>query len=142
MIKYIGIALLVLPLMACNKQTEKPTDTQSTSEIENKEIILGDKILIANELNNKDLKLTANNTSLSKDNKYYFQVSIENFSPQIINIRAEQIIMVDSKGQEHKVGLIDRDLTSPIDSKQQVTGMIGFDNVKFGQPKFIKFKEL
>lgn len=142
MIKYIGIALLILPLIACSKQTEKSTDTQSTSEIESKEIIVGDKILIVNELSNKDLKLTANNTSLSKDNKYYFQLSIENFSPQIINIRAEQIIMVDSKGQEYKVGLIDRDLTSPLDSKQQVTGIIGFDNVKFGQPKFIKFKEL
>lgn len=136
MIKYIGVVLLALTLMACNKQQEEINEAQS------KEIILGDKILVANELLNKNLKLSANNTNLSKDGKFYIQLSIQNLSKQPLSFKENQIAMVDSKGNEYKVALIDRELISPIDPNQEIIGIVAFDNVKYGKPKFIKFMEL
>lgn len=136
MIKYVCIVFLAITLMACNKQPEK------INEVKSKEIIVGDKILVANELLNKNLKISANNTNLSKDDKFYFQLSIQNLSNQPLNFKEDQIIMVDSKGEEYKTALIDRELISPIDPNQEITGIVAFDSVKYGKPKFIKFKEL
>ena len=146
MIKYLCIAVLALPLMACDKKADdkadKVSETSNSSEVQKQEIIVGDKILITNELLNKNLKLTAHDTNLSKANEYYYQVTIQNLSDQPINITADQITLVDSKGGEHKVDMIDRELTIPIAANTEVVGIIGFDDVQSGNPQLIKFKEI
>lgn len=135
-VKYFLIALLVFPLMACSNKNE------NSVELEKQEMVIGQNIQIANELQNKDLKFTANETNFSKNNQYYFQITIKNSSKQPVNIKGNQIILVDTKGEEYKVGLIDRELTLPLESNQQVTGMIGFESANIAKPKFIKFKEV
>ena len=134
-VKHFFIAFLVFPLIACSSQNE------NTAGLEKQEMVVGQQFLIANELQNKNLKFTANETNFSKNNQYYFQVTIRNLSKQPVNIKENQIILVDSQGQEYKVGLVDRELTLPLESNQEVTGIIGFESEKIGKPKFIKFKE-
>ena len=139
--KLCTILICTLPLFACSKPEKKVDQNQTSSSQQQQSIETGKKLSIVNELRNKSLKLTAFDTNHSKGNKYIYQITIENLGEQPMNINSEQIVMVDSKGQEHKPGLIDRELTAPIEAKQQVVGVVGYDDVKFGEPKFIKIVE-
>ena len=128
--------IAVLGLTACDqksKNVEIKNDVQKTQDI-----VVGDKIIASNMMQNKNLRILAENTNLSKDNTYYYQLTLENQGNQPINIRSDQIKLVDSKGAEHKVGLIDRELTEPLDPKKKIVGIVTFENVKIGTPKFIK----
>lgn len=135
--KIIFITMIaVLGLSACDQKSKNIEANDGIPKTQN--MVVGDKFVVSNIMQNKNLRILAENTNLSKDNKYYYQFTIENQGNQPINIRSEQIKLVDSKGTEHTVGLIDRALTEPLDPKKKVVGIVAFDNVKIGTPKFIK----
>lgn len=138
--KILAVLLCTMALTACNKNNEKQAEIPSTTESK-QDIKVGDKFVIVNELTNKNIKLQAFETNLSKDGKYYYQVEIENVSSQPMNLRSDQIVLVDTNGKENRVQLIDRDLTTPYNPNQAKKGIIAFDDLGQSKPKFLKFKD-
>ena len=134
------VVLCAVALTACQKNNEKQAEQNNLTETK-QDIQVGNKFVIVNELTNKNIKLQAFETNLSKDGKYYYQVQIENLSVQPINLRNEQIVLVDSSGKENRVKLIDRELTTTYDPKQSRTGIVAFDDLGRSDPKFLKVKD-
>ncbi|QIO05461.1 putative periplasmic lipoprotein [Acinetobacter shaoyimingii] len=138
--KIFLVVFCAMALTACNKNNEQKLEQTNITESK-QDIQVGNKFVIVNELTNKNIKLQAFETNLSKDGKYYYQVEIENVSAQPMNLKAEQIVLVDTNGNENRVQMIDRDLTTPYEPKQSKKGIIAFDDLGQSQPKFLKFKD-
>ncbi|MEB3753072.1 DUF4352 domain-containing protein [Acinetobacter sp. MD2(2019)] len=141
----VSSLISVLLLVGCGTKnkvedaTEKTEHTQATEKTA--QIKTAEALSVTNNIRKGAVKITALNTSLSQKEKYYYQVTVENTGTSPINIQSEQIKLVDSFGKEHAVGLVDRELISPIFPQKSVTGLVAFDSVKVGTPKFIKFDD-
>lgn len=135
--KIFVVFACVMTLVACSKEAHTEALNHSDAP---QEIKLGHDFLITNELNNKDIKLQAFETNLSKDGEYYYQIEIHNASSQPINIKTNQIVLVDTAGTEHRVKLIDQELIAAYDINQSKSGIIAFDDLGQSSPKFLKIK--
>lgn len=144
--KVLLVSLSVFALVACEKnKTEATNQTASSTataqdQIDKKDIKLGNKFVVTNEMTNKNLKIQAHETSLTGEGKYYYQIEIQNVSDQPITIKTEQISLVDSGGKDNRVKLIDREVNEPIEAKETVTGIVAFDDLGVNKPKYLKFK--
>lgn len=136
------IALCTFALTACEKNTQKEQQTQvAQSEAAPQEIKLGNKFVVVNELTNKNMKIQAFETSLTGDGKYYYQIEIQNLSQQPVNLKSEQMVLVDEAGAEFRVKLLDRELTAPFEVNETKKGIVAFDEIARSKPKYLKFKD-
>lgn len=134
--KTVMLLLCMVILTACSSEDTKMSETTKKPDLQ-----LGNQFLTDNELSNKGFKIHSLETNWSKAGKYYYQVNITNTSTQSQNLTIEQLVLVDTLGIENHVQMIDQDLISPYQANQSKTGIIAFDDLGEGKPKFLRLKE-
>lgn len=125
-----------------NKQKDPINKFYSSSmDVIQNDVQIDGVFLVTNEMKNKDIKVYAYDTTQSKDGVHYFQLELENNGAEPITLRADQIVLVDSYGNEKQAGLIDSELISLIEPNGLAKGLVAFEEAQHLIPAYLKLKK-
>lgn len=144
--KAISIACLCTLILACSacakNEASQPKDSIAQAQaMMHNNIGLG-TFTVLNDMLNKGLNIQVLESHQSQDGVHYFQIEIKNNGNKSVSITLDQFVLVDMYGHEKKAGLIDYDLTKPIEPHEVVKGMIAFEKYQNLTPVYLKLKNI